>query len=187
VAWILQYAEYALCNYGRRVIPQQKDRFMKLHSAFAVTALLFLTAMSAKAQVVLTLDPPVPLGGGVFQYGGEVINNFAGSITITSANITIPAGIGYSDTIGDPVLGDLPLNLSGGSSFTTNQFFTLAVPANFPGGTGTYSLLELNGRDSNVVTFDIPGFRGAQVPEPGAYALLAGLGATGMLVLRRRK
>jgi len=118
---------------------------------------------------------------GVFNYFG---NNWSG--TGLSASTTGAAGMQFSLTIFSPTDYGLTLTPLSNPSLASTTYGTYSGPINYVNfreydGTSTSSPTDTA---NNV---EISSMQVSAVPEPASFALLGGLGATGLAFLRRRK
>ena len=168
---------------------------MKLNLAIATAALSLLGAISAQAQLTITVTPDstaTPTFGGDTVFSARVINTGLYPILIDGSGVT--SSFSYFNIQDDLIVGELPITLAPGDSKDLSAFELL-----LNGATNYDYTYLLTSSDPNLPSsaFVVPGttivalatFPGASaVPEPGSVALLASsLIGGGLFVARRRR
>ena len=177
---------------------------MKLKVAF-VTALLAALATSAHADISFSLfdgttgytgtdlNSPLVVDANPAMFGGVIINNGPNAVELGDLSFTLHDGLASSmltDIFGDLTLGDAPLTLGPGDSYTSNDLFEVT---GLPSATGPFRgevVLVTNDPLAPVETarhdFWVTG-PNTNVPEPGALALFVGSMISGGLFVARRR
>jgi hypothetical protein len=164
---------------------------MRFAQNLLVSSLLCLLAASAQAQVLIDLSPSTPqtiTPGETIDFSGTVTNTGADvfvngdELTLSPPNFLFT----FDDT---PILTSSQLfPLPAGGTYT-GPLFSITAPNGIINGSFDGTLTLLGGADTFTTdSLGSAAFRINAVPEPGAFALLAGGGvALSGALLRRRK
>jgi len=124
------------------------------------------TAGAPNLSITMTpVNPPIiiPANGGSFDWNGTVTNNGSSPATFQVwVMVTLPNGAQFG-----PVLGPVPLTLSGGASI--ERLRTQSVPANAPAGNYTYTG-NVGNYPGTVYDSDSFPFTKSALDQGGTYA-----------------